>query len=131
MGIFDKFKKKTEQRLAEGSADTAVAAAQPQTEQVEPAPPNAPQPKAGLFARLKQGLKKTGQLLKTDIRDIFKKEGRLVDDGFLEEVRVMLIRTDMGPAGTDQIVQQIATDFRARVIHMAEAKEVIGRQLKQ
>jgi fused signal recognition particle receptor len=125
MGIFDKFKKKSEPAAVE-SADTAVAAAPTEPEQAEQ-----PQPKVGLFARLKQGLKKTGQLLKTDIRDIFKKEGRLVDDAFLEEVRVMLIRTDMGPAGAEQIVQQIATDFRARVIHMAEAKEVIGRQLKE
>ncbi len=69
--------------------------------------------------------------MRTDIRDLFKKEGRLVDDGFLEELRVILIRTDMGPAGTEQIVQQIATDFRARVVHMVDIKGVIGRQLKE
>jgi len=131
MGLFDKFKKKTEQPASAGSADTAVAAPQPEAEQVEPAPPEAPQPKLGLFGRLKQGLKKTTQLLKTDIRDLFKKEGRLVDDGFLEEVRVILIRTDMGPVGTEQIVGQIATDFRARVVQMADIKDIIGRQLKQ
>ena len=36
----------------------------------------------GLFDKLKQGLKKTASLLKTDIRDIFKSEGRLVNDAF-------------------------------------------------
>jgi len=32
-------------------------------------------------------LKKTNQLLFTDVRDLFKGEGRLVDDAFLEELR--------------------------------------------
>ena len=37
----------------------------------------------GLFDKLKQGLKKTAQLLNTDIRDLFKGQGRLVDEAFL------------------------------------------------
>ena len=40
----------------------------------------------GLFDKFKQGLKKTAQLLNTDIRDIFKGGGRLVDESFLEEL---------------------------------------------
>ena len=40
-----------------------------------------------LFDKLKQGLKKTASLLKTDIRDLFKSEGRLVDDAFGRVVR--------------------------------------------
>ena len=38
----------------------------------------------GLFDKFKQGLKKTAQLLKTDVRDLFKKEGRLVDDAIVD-----------------------------------------------
>src|SRR5690349_12095858 len=50
----------------------------------QPAPePAAKEPKRGFFARLTQGLKKTGQLLQTDVRDLFKSEGRLVDEAFL------------------------------------------------
>src|SRR5205085_3875036 len=50
----------------------------------------------GLFDRLKQGLKKTTQLLKTDVRDLFKAEGRLIDQPFLDEMRAILFKTDMG-----------------------------------
>ena len=50
----------------------------------------------GLFDKLKQGLKKTAQLLNTDVRDLFKAEGRLIDDAFLDELLEILIKTDMG-----------------------------------
>ena len=50
----------------------------------------------GLFDKLKQGLKKTTQLLNTDIRDLFKAQGRLVDDAFLDELFETLVKTDMG-----------------------------------
>jgi fused signal recognition particle receptor len=85
----------------------------------------------GIFDKLKQGLKKTHQILFTDVRDLFKKEGRLVDDGFLEELRAILIKTDMGPAGAEQIVAQIGADFRARVVHMTDVLDVVRRQLKE
>ena len=39
----------------------------------------------GFFDKFKQGLKKTSQLLNTDIRDLFRSEGRLVDEDFLDE----------------------------------------------
>ena len=84
----------------------------------------------GFFDRLKQGLKKTNQLLHTDIRDLFKSEGRLVEDAFLEELRRDLIRTDMGPQAANQIAAQIGTEFRARVIHRHEAIDVIKANLK-
>ena len=44
----------------------------------------------GIFDKLKQGLAKTGRLLKTDVRDLFKGEGeqgRLIDQPFLDEMR--------------------------------------------
>ena len=34
----------------------------------------------GFFDKLKEGLRKTTQILNTDIRDLFKSHGRLVDD---------------------------------------------------
>ena len=61
----------------------------------------------GLFEKLKQGLKKTSQLLKTDIRDLFKSEGRLVDDAFLEDLFETLIKTDMGVKAAEAIVEEI------------------------
>jgi fused signal recognition particle receptor len=133
MGIFDKFKKQT--------SATAVAAeksddARSNTEaaaQSEPTEPAAAEPakSAGVFGRLKQGLKKTHQLLFTDVRDLFKNEGRLVNDEFLEELRAVIIKRDMGPAAADQIANQIGTDFHARVVQMADVINIVSRQLKE
>ena len=75
---------------------------------------------SGFFARFKQGLKKTTQLLNTDIRDLFKSEGRLVDDAFLDELLEILIKTDMGPRPPSKPSTEVRTQFRARVVHMAK-----------
>ena len=85
----------------------------------------------GFFARLKQGLTKTTQLLRTDIRDLFKSGGRLVDDQFLEELRRILVSTDMGPQAAKENIDEIAKQFRARVIEMSEAIDVVKIKLKQ
>ena len=50
----------------------------------------------GLFAKMRAGLSKTREKLNTDIRDLFKAEGRLVDDDFLGDLYARLISTDMG-----------------------------------
>jgi len=78
----------------------------------------------GIFDKFKQGLKKTTQLLSTDIRDLFKGEGRLVDEAFLEELFATLVKTDMGVQASQETVEEIRTSFRARVVHM---EEVLGR----
>lgn len=78
----------------------------------------------GIFDKFKQGLKKTTQLLNTDIRDLFKGEGRLVDEAFLEELFATLVKTDMGVQASQETVEEIRTSFRARVVHM---EEVLGR----
>jgi fused signal recognition particle receptor len=56
----------------------------------------------GFFDKLKQGLAKTGRLLKTDVRDLFKSEGRLIDEKFLDEMRAILFKTDMGYDAVEQ-----------------------------
>lgn len=86
----------------------------------------------GLFDRLKKGLAKTGQLLKTDVRDLFKKvdeERRPLDDAFLDEIRAMLLKTDMGYDATEQIVNKISTDYRARVVTRSQLLETIRTKL--
>src|SRR5262252_8423125 len=90
-----------------------------------------PRSAMGLFARLKQGLTKTTQLLRTDIRDLFKSGGRLVDDQFLEELRRILVSTDMGPQAAKENIDEIATQFRARVIEMSDAISVVKAKLKE
>ncbi len=84
----------------------------------------------GLFDKFKQGLKKTTQLLNTDIRDLFKKEGQLVDEAFLEELFEALVKTDMGVQAAQETVDEVGEAFRARVVHMDEIIERIKEKLK-
>jgi fused signal recognition particle receptor len=84
----------------------------------------------GWFDKLKQGLTKTGQLLKTDVRDLFKAEGRLIDEGFLDEMRAILFKTDMGFDAVEQIVDEVATNFRGRVVTLDQILETWKAKLK-
>jgi fused signal recognition particle receptor len=84
----------------------------------------------GIFDKIKQGLKKTTQLLKTDVRDLFKNEGRLVDDAFLEELLEKLVKTDMGVQPAQQIVADVGTQFRARVVEMDDLLSCVKAKLR-
>ena len=92
MGVFDLFKKKPNEPPSRGRAGECAAAGAAEAA-----------PKQGLFGMLRSALKKTHDVLNTDIRDLFKREGRLVDDEFLGELFAILVKTDMGtgPAGAD------------------------------
>jgi fused signal recognition particle receptor len=85
----------------------------------------------GFFDKLKAGLKKTGQLLKTDIRDLFKSEGRLIDEQFLEEIRAILFKTDMGFDAVEKLVTEIAVKMRGRVVHLEEVVAALKVKLKE
>ena len=69
-----------------------------------------------LFARFRQGLKKTSDLLNTDIRDLFKREGRLVDEEFLNELFAILVKTDMGTGPANEIRDRVQNEYRGRVV---------------
>jgi fused signal recognition particle receptor len=84
----------------------------------------------GFFDKLKQGLKKTAQFLNTDVRDLFKQEGRIVDDQFVDELFHTLVKTDMGVEAAQEIADEIRTNFRARVVHMDDILEEIKKKLK-
>ncbi len=84
----------------------------------------------GLFAKMRGALSKTRQTLNTDIRDLFKSEGRLVDDEFLDELFARLIRTDMGVSSAEAIRDEVGTRLRARVVQMEEVLETITQQTK-
>ncbi|RMF87610.1 MAG: signal recognition particle-docking protein FtsY [Planctomycetota bacterium] len=85
----------------------------------------------GLLDKIKQGLKKTANLLKTDVRDLFKSEGRLVDDELLEEVFEALVKTDMGVDTSQEIVDDLADAFRGRVVKWEELLERVKAKLKE
>jgi len=79
-----------------------------------------PAPSGGVFSRIKQALKKTVDVLNTDIRDLVGKEGRLVDQDFLDELFAHLVKTDMGIGPAGQIRDQIGTQFRGRKVMMSD-----------
>ena len=84
----------------------------------------------GFFDKLKQGLAKTGKLLKTDVRDLFKSEGRLIDEHFLDEMRAILFKTDMGYDAVEQIVAEVATNFRGRVVTLDQILDTWKQKLR-
>jgi fused signal recognition particle receptor len=110
VGVFDLFKKKPE--ASEPAPPKAKEPTPPATE-----PPAEPQ---SLFGGLSSALKKTSDFLNTDIRDLFKREGRLVDDQFLKELFEILVKTDMGAGPAARIRDRIGSDFRARIVHMSD-----------
>lgn len=84
----------------------------------------------GLFEKFKQGLKKTAQLLNTDIRDIFKGQGRLVDDAFVEAWFETLVRTDMGVEVSKELAGEIRKDFFSRVVEQEHILAFLEEKLK-
>ncbi len=82
-----------------------------------------------LWQRLKAGIKRTNDTLNTDIRDLFKREGRLVDDEFLRELQDIMIKTDLGFAASQQIADDVQSKFRARKEHMESVVDTIKESL--
>lgn len=69
----------------------------------------------GLLDRLKRGLEKTKQLLRTDIRDLFR-SGEILDERILEEFEGRLIRTDMGVAAATRIIDRLREEYGGRTV---------------
>jgi len=89
----------------------------------------------GFFGHFKKALKKTVNVLNTDIRDLVGKEGRLVDDEFLTELYAHLVKTDMGSGPAGKIRDEIQSKFRGRKVLMSDligsAKSTITEIMKQ
>ena len=126
MGLFDRFKSKSETPATEASDAAQVQQPAPEAAAPEAA---APAEKEGLLARFKRGLKRTAQLLNTDIRDLLKQEGRLVNDDFLRDLFAILIRTDMGMGPANLICEQVRADSRGRVVQTEEILQAIRVKL--
>jgi len=75
------------------------------------------------FKSFKQALKKTVAVLNTDIRDLVGKEGRLVDEEFLDELFAILVKTDMGAGPAREICDGIKSEYRGRVLQMRDLIE--------
>lgn len=131
MARWNPFSKSEKEPVDDAPVDSATSGADSNDGSPEEEKPN----KTGFFGGIKQALKKTVRVLNTDIRDLVKEEGRLVDEQFLEELFAHLIKTDMGNGPAGKIRDSIAKKYRARVVKMAEvietAKETITEIMKQ
>lgn len=75
-------------------------------------------------------LRKTAQFLNTDIRDLWKNEGELVDDEFLQKLFAILVRSDMGGEMARTIRDRIGHDYRARKVRLDEMLQVIASEIR-
>lgn len=85
----------------------------------------------GIFSKITTGLQKTRRVLGTDIRDLFKSEGRLIDEEFLGELFARLIRTDMGTGPANKIRDEVARQYRGRVVEFEEVVQTITDEIRE
>lgn len=79
--------------------------------------------------RLKGALKKTADVLNTDVRTLFV-PGRQIDEAFLGELEEKFIRADMGVKNVEMIVGAIRDRWRlGRIRNAAEAREVVKEMM--
>ena len=79
----------------------------------------------------RRALSKTSDLLRTDIRDLWKSEGQIVDDEFLSQLFATLVRTDMGGTTATKIRDSISDTYRSRRIELSDVLDVIRDQVGQ
>jgi fused signal recognition particle receptor len=80
---------------------------------------------AKTFDKLKTALKKTADVLNTDVRTLFV-PGRQIDEGFLAEIEEKFIAADMGIANAELITGAIRDRWRlGKLRNAAEALDVV------
>lgn len=98
----------------------------------EPPPPEPSKKKSGgIFASVKAALQKTSRALNTDIRDILKSQGELVDDEFLRKLFAVLVKSDMGGEMAKQIRDKIGKEYRARKVNFDDILEIISKEIRE
>jgi fused signal recognition particle receptor len=79
------------------------------------------------FDKLKTALKKTADVLNTDVRTLFI-PGRQIDDAFLDELMTGFIRADMGVGNAERIVAEVRDRWRLGKIKNAEQAGGVVRE---
>ena len=72
----------------------------------------------GLFERLRRGLAKTGDVLNTDLGELFK---RRIDDTLFEELEERLLLADVGVEATARIMDRITREVKRGELKDADA----------
>jgi len=83
----------------------------------------------GLFDKLKGALQKTKDVLRTDVRDLFK-AGVILDEQKLEEFQKGLITTDMGVSASNQIVEDLRKKYLGRTMVLDEVWGTVKERLR-
>jgi fused signal recognition particle receptor len=84
----------------------------------------------GLFDNLKSALKKTKDVLRTDVRDLLK-SGEILDEHKLEEFYRGLIATDMGVVAATEVVDSLRQEFGGRTVVPDKIWELVRGKLKE
>lgn len=82
--------------------------------------------KKSLFERLKQGLAKTRKILLTDIDDLILGEKK-IDQALYDELEEALIRADVGPAFTGELMDRIKEQVKRKELDRADLLRKILR----
>jgi len=82
----------------------------------------------GLFDRLKRSLEKTRQILRTDIRDLFR-SGEILDERLLQDFEGRLIRTDMGVTAATRIIDRLKTEHGGRTVDVDAIWQTVHDEL--
>src|SRR6478672_2300644 len=76
--------------------------------------------------KLKGALKKTAEVLNTDVRTLFV-PGRQIDDAWLDEMEEKFIRADIGVRRAEQLKNEVRDQWRLGKIRNADEAETIIR----
>ena len=79
--------------------------------------------------KLKGALRKTAQVLNTDVRTLFV-PGRQIDDAFLVEMEEKFLQADMGVNNVERIVNEVRNRWRlGKIKNAQQAEEVVREQM--
>jgi len=112
-----------------GESNQSSKSSEQQTPDASTAP--AETPPATKVSWFRKALQKTNELFRTDVRDLWKSEGEIVDDEFLSRLYAILIRTDMGPSMATKIKDSIHDQYRARKVHQEDILKIIRERVSE
>jgi len=79
--------------------------------------------------KLKGALRKTAQVLNTDVRTLFV-PGRQIDEKFLREMEEKFLQGDLGVANVDRIIAEVRTRWRlGRIKNADDCLEIVREEL--
>ncbi len=83
----------------------------------------------GLFDKLKGAFQKTKEVLRTDVRDLFK-AGEILDESKLKEFEKRLLLTDMGLTASQAIVAELREKHLGRTVVLKEIWATVKAKLR-